>query len=453
MTQGKCIYCNEVKPLNKEHAFPKALLHNCVQLKARAPEWIIEKLCEDCNNRRSGILDKTLVTKSPMAVVWRIIKSEWEEDSNCKSQDAAFYNAKGYGIRPVNLFYPDELYDNLIMLHEEMGTSVPEFHPTLLGLARVPQLILIQYTGEQTAEQIIVDNYEQWISGEISVEPSAEHDGVYCISDKYLVFNPKATKYFIASPEREQEFVTEFIKNRGSLQFYLHVLFPDDRNIAGQLEGFCKRLGPGIEKEFPAKRFEPHKSPGHYLMVAADKKAIPYSKRAISKIAFHCFLYFHPDFSGHEPIFDGVRAYISGGENHQTSYGEDFITKVTLPRACISSSNEHSHIFRFYVCGDSIICQIAFFTGLFLGNSDTENPELFAREIVLAGSSQEARSSQCNQRHMPFYVHGKSQLKRRIIIPALSNNMPHKSRYTLQFAIEQECLTTAIVLQSLLSAI
>ena len=48
MTQGKCIYCKEVKPLNGEHAFPKALLHNCVQLKACAPEWIIEKLCDGC---------------------------------------------------------------------------------------------------------------------------------------------------------------------------------------------------------------------------------------------------------------------------------------------------------------------------------------------------------------------------------------------------------------------
>ena len=376
MVKGKCIYCKEVKPLNKEHAFPEALLHNCVQLKKRAPEWIIEKLCEDCNNSGLGILDQTLIRKSPLAVISRILKNEWEADSNCKSEDTSFYNAKGYDkIRPVNLIYPDHLYDNLIMLHEEIGTSVPGFHPTLLGLAKVPQLILIQYTRKQTAEQIIVGNYEKWISGDISVEPSAEHDGVYCISDNCLAFDPKATKYFIVSPERGQEFVTKFMKDCDSIRFYLRALCPDNRDITGQLDGFCKRIGQGIEKVFPAKRFEPQQSPGNYVMIAIDKKAIPYIKRAIAKIAFHCFLYYHPDFSGHETIFEGIRAFISSGENHQTSNGEDFIAGVTLPRACIWSSNKHSHIFRFYVHGGNIICQIAFFTGLLLENSHIETPE------------------------------------------------------------------------------
>ena len=420
MMKRKCIYCKEVKPLNKEHAFPKSLLHNCVQLKARAPEWIIEKLCEDCNNRRLGILDQTLIRVSPLAVISRILKNEWETDSNCKSEDTSFYNAKGYDkIRPVNLIYPDHLYDNLIMLHEEIGTSVPGFHPTLLGLAKVPQLILIQYTRKQTAEQIIVGNYEKWISGDISVEPSAEHDGVYCISDNILVFDPKATEYFIASPERGQEFVTKFMRDRDSIQFYLRVLCPDNRDITGQLDGFCKRIGQGIEKVFPAKRFEPQQSLGNYVMIAIDKKAIPYIKRAIAKIAFHCFLYYHPDFSGHEPIFEGIRTFILSGENHQSSNGENFFNGVTLPRPCIyPSNNKHSHIFRFYVYGKNIICQIAFFTGLLLDDSNTEAPEPLAFEIVLTGSSDKARLSQYNERQLPFYVHGKSQLKRRIIVPA-----------------------------------
>ena len=419
MVQGKCIYCNEVKALNREHAFPESLLHNCVQLKARAPEWIIEKLCEDCNNRGLGILDQTLTRQSPIAVILRILKNEWEASSNCKSEDTSFYNATGYdGIRPVNLIYPDHLYDNLIMLHEEIGTSALGFHPTLLGLAKVPQLILIQYTGEQTPEQIIADNCEKWISGDTSVESSAEHDGVYCISDNCLVFSPKATEYFMASPEREQEFVTKFMKNHDSLQFYLRVLFPDNRDIEGKLEGFCKRIGQGIEKVFPARRFELQQAPGNYVMMAIDKKAIPYIKRAIAKIAFHCFLYHHPDFSGHETIFEGIRAFISSGENHQTSNGEDFIAGVTLPRPCIWSSNKQSHIFRFYVRDGNIICQIAFFTGLLLENSYVETPEPLAFEVVLAGNSEEARSGRCRKGRMPFYVHGKSQLKRRIFTPA-----------------------------------
>ena len=69
MVEGKCIYCKKIKKLNEEHAFPKSLLHNCAPLNARAPEWTIEKLCEDCN-RALGILDDTIVTKSPMAFIW-----------------------------------------------------------------------------------------------------------------------------------------------------------------------------------------------------------------------------------------------------------------------------------------------------------------------------------------------------------------------------------------------
>ena len=420
MVKGKCIYCKEDKPLNKEHAFPESLLHNCVQLKKRAPDWIIEKLCEDCNNSGLGILDQTLIRKSPLAVISRILKNEWEAGSNGKSEDTSFYNAKGYDkIRPVNLIYPDHLYDNLIMLHEEIGTSVPGFHPTLLGLAKVPQLILIQYTSKQTAEQIIVGNYEKWISGDISVEPSAEHDGVYCISGNCLAFDPKATKYFIVSPERGQEFVTKFMKNGDSIRYYLRVLFPDNHNVAGQLEGFCKRIGQDSEKDmFPAGRFEPQQAPGNHVLIGIDKRAIPYIKRAIAKIAFHCFLYHYPGFGGHEPIFEGIRTFISSGENHQTPNGEDFIAGITLKGGCIWPSNEHWHIFRFYVHDDNIICQIAFFTGLTglsLGNSDTETPEPLAFEIVLAGNSDEARLSQYNKKYVPFYVHGKSQLKRRIV--------------------------------------
>ena len=86
MIKGECIYCNKNRELNEEHAFPKSLLHHCETLNARAPEWIIEKLCEDCN-RALGILDDTIATKSHMAFIWRIIKSEWQAGENFKSQN------------------------------------------------------------------------------------------------------------------------------------------------------------------------------------------------------------------------------------------------------------------------------------------------------------------------------------------------------------------------------
>ena len=78
-------------------------------------------------------------------------------------------------------------------------------------------------------------------------------------------------------------------------------------------------------------------------------------------------------------------------------------------------SNEHFHIFRFYENGDNIICQIVFFTGLSLNPSRSETLEPLASEIILAGNSEKARLGSPEEKRLPFYVHGKSQLKRRIV--------------------------------------
>ena len=186
-----------------------------------------------------------------------------------------FYNAKGYdGILPVRLFYPDHFYDNLIVLHEEMGTSVPGFFPTLLGRARAPQMIVISYDKDQSAEQVINKNLQNWVLGELSIEEDDEYDGVYSISDNSYVFDPQATKYFMASRDRERKFVAKFMKKRENIRFDLRALFPDDRNDAGQLEAFCNRLGANTIELFDSRTFEPTESTENYVMVSADRKAI-----------------------------------------------------------------------------------------------------------------------------------------------------------------------------------
>ena len=415
MVQGKCIYCKKVKGINEEHAFPKSLLHNCAPLNACAPEWIIEKLCEDCN-RALGKLDDTLVTKSPMGFIWRIIKSEWQTEKKRNSENVTFYSAKGYnGILPVGLFWPDHLYGNLIILHEEMGTSAPGFYPTLLGRARVPQMVLILHTERQDADRIIAENCEKWASGEISLEESDEYKGVYTIGDNCYVFDPQATKYFISGLDKEREFVTKFMTKHENIRFDLRALFPDNPGDAGKLNGFCTRLKASTTVEIGAKRLDPRESAENYVMVAADKKAIPYLKRAIAKIAFHCFLYWHRDFNGDEPIFEGIRSFISKNGNHQTLAGEEFVAGLDVQRSHFYSSNEHYHVFCFFVHGDNIVCQVVFFAGLWLRAPDSATPEPLASEVILAGKSDRARLGSPNEKGVPFYVHGKSQLKRRII--------------------------------------
>lgn len=414
MVKDRCIYCKRVKDLNKEHAFPQALLQKCTALDRGAPEWIINKLCVECNGKL-GKLDDILVTNGPMAFLWRIIRNEWKADNVCNSQNAAFYNQNKYGILPVRLIYPDPLYDNLTILHEETDSRPPGSNPTLLGRARVPQIVLTQHTDEQTAEQVVLENCRKWASGEIPETEFDEYEDVHILFGNTYVFGPKATKYFVAGIEREQEFMSKFVKKHDRLRYALAVLFPNDPKDAGKLNGFCKRLNASGKAEIEARRIEPKESTEGFVMVAAEKKAIPFIKRAIAKIAFHSFLYWHPKFSGHEPIFEAIRTFILRNGDDQTTNGEDFVTGLNVPRPFVWSSNDHFHIFRFYVDGDNIICQIVFFTGLSLDSPRSKAPELLANEIILAGNSEKARHGIPKERSVPFYVHDNSQLKRRII--------------------------------------
>ncbi|MDE0187333.1 MAG: hypothetical protein OXP71_17990 [Candidatus Poribacteria bacterium] len=413
MVEDRCIYCKRVKALNKEHAFPKALLHKCAALNECAPEWIIKKLCVECNGKL-GKLDDILVTKGPMAFVWKIIKAELNPENRSSDSDSVFYNAGTYGINPVNLFYPDSLYGNLIILHEEVGTKAAGFYPTLLGQARVPQMVLIHYPEGQTAEQVVQENCEKWTSGEISESNHDEYDDVYSIFGNTYVFGPKATEYFVAGIEREQEFVSKFVKKHEHLRYALAALFPDNPKDAGKLSGFCKRLNAKTEIQIEASQFEPKDPTSNFVMATADKNAIPYIDRAIAKVAFHCFLYWHPEFSGQERIFKEIRTFVLKNGNHQTSNGEDFVTDLYVPKSYFWSSDKHFHIFRFYENGDNIICQIVFFTGLSLDSLRREAPEPLASEIILAGHSETARRGSAEVKRLPFYVHEKSQLKRKI---------------------------------------
>ncbi len=417
MAEGICIYCKKDKGLNKEHAFPNSLLQKCAPLSKCAPEWIIEKLCEDCNNATLGKLDKVLVTRSPIAFIWRAIKTEWMTDKiekQNKSQDSSFYNAKAYGIDPVRLFYPDPLYENRIVLHEELGASAHNFCPTSLARAQAPQMILTLYTEGQTPEQVIAEHCEKWDADTLLISKSDIHEGIYCIAGNTYIFPPKATRYFVSNLDREREFMSKFMKTRGYTQYCLNILSPDNRKDYGKISGFYKRLRATTKLQIEAEKFEPKESTAN-LMILADQEAKPYINRAIAKIAFHCFLYWHPEFSGHEPIFEEIRAFVLKSGNHQTSNGEDFVTGLNVRDRFVWPSHEHFHIFRFYENGDNIICQIVFFTGLSLNPSRSETPEPLASEIILAGHSQKARFGRAEERGVPFYVHGKSQLKRRII--------------------------------------
>ena len=400
--KGQCIYCKKEEK-SVEHAFPKSLLHECVPLNKRAPEWTIEQVCKDCNNKGLGKLDDILATRSTMAFIWRMIKNEW--DPEAEFQNSVFYNAKAHGIDPVRLFYSDSLYENLIVLHEETGTS-PGSHPMLMVRALAPQMILTLYAEGQTGEKVIAENCEKWEAGEAHITESDEHEGVYCIFGNTYIFSPEAVKFFTENLDREQEFKSEFLKKHAPIEYDLYIVSSENPGGLGKIKGFSKRFNASTKEQAEAQQFE-SKVFTRKIMILPDQKARPYIDRALAKIAFHCFLYHHPQFSGHEPIFDDVKAFVAGKDD---SHLEDkqFTTGIEGTENYVWDSNEHYHIFRFYINGDNIVCQIAFFTGILAGP--------YASAITLAGDRDKAIQSPCREELMPFYVHAKSELMRRILV-------------------------------------
>ena len=61
------------------------------------------------------------------------------------------------------------------------------------------------------------------------------------------------------------------------------------------------------------------------LQAIPDQEGIPHFTRAIAKVAFHCFLYHYPEFTGHESIFDNIKEFIYTGTPNQ------FISGFKIP--------------------------------------------------------------------------------------------------------------------------
>ena len=76
MKNGRCIYCNELKSLNREHALPQSLRQD------NTPEWIIENhLCKKCNSDL-GKLDVVLSQRSNIGFLFDLIQRECNANAN-----------------------------------------------------------------------------------------------------------------------------------------------------------------------------------------------------------------------------------------------------------------------------------------------------------------------------------------------------------------------------------
>ena len=398
MINDKCIYCKKQNDFNKEHAFPESLLDK--RLIGTVHEWIIDRhLCAKCNSHL-GKLDAVLAKRSPLAFIWEQIQNEL--GNTTQTLHSSIYRKAAGGINPLGLFFPDPHYDNLIVMHEATSADINTSTPVSSATALRPQIVLIQHPMGESVDEVIAENCARFHInglGEDQITSSDEHGEVHCIFGNTYIFSPKASEYFF---RKTSEFRAKFLTDFPHTQYYLRVITPEEGKYQGIAEAFCNSLEAGKKEIIEGERF-PNLAPvDHVIEVRADRKAMPDVARAIAKVAFHCFLFHYPEFSGHEPIFNNIKEFI-----HRASPNR-FVGQWRPSDVdnMVYRSSVHRHRIAFYIKDGKIGCRMDFFTGLL--------SEPFSYSVILAGDPN--NSTLCPNRvvYIPFFVHLKSQMKQRI---------------------------------------
>ena len=287
MIKGRCIYCKEEKALNREHAFPQALLQN------GAPEWIINKhLCVTCNSDL-GKLDVVLSKRSHIAFVWDQLQREL--GSGAESIHDSIYHKRAAGVNPVGLFLANPVYDNHIILHEFKEENDGTINPANSVDVLRPQIILTQYAEGQTSEKVVAENLRRINdAGSIDYDPQ---EGVFCILENTHIFPPQTAWRFFGKVE---EFKSKFIKDFPLTRYDLVVIHPKESGGFNKSNAFYNSLQGGIKKITKEKKFENPEMFEASIHAIPDQEGMSYFTRAIAKVAFHCFLYHYSEFTGHE---------------------------------------------------------------------------------------------------------------------------------------------------------
>lgn len=405
MQNVRCIYCKKEKKLNKEHAFPESLLDK--RLLGTKHEWIIDKhVCVECNTFLGNELDGILVNASPIGFIQHQIESELGNRN--RDQHTTFYNSQKFqSIHPVRLFFSDPIYNDLIVLHEQIpATSTVEgFFDSIRAL--VPQIVLVQHPCEQTLEQTVAEDCRKFNnpdSGEQIVTTTLQNNKEYYKFGNTFIFPPKTIETF-KKEKQQKEFKNRFLKEVKNVQKSMWIICPQRHKFHSTAMSFYNSVN-GVKTMIEQETFiEPELFTRH-TKVIMDPKAFPKIGRAIAKIAFHCFLFHYSTFSGHEPIFNRIKRFIYNGSGNPAQFISEW-RNYRSENITFASSDRCCHGICFYVQRNNIGCMIDLFVGLL------SRP--FSFRINLAGNTQSPNLRKDREEYIPFSVHPKSQRKRRIL--------------------------------------
>ena len=398
MINDKCIYCKKQNDFNKEHAFPESLLDE--RLRGTKHEWTIDRhLCTKCNSDL-GKLDAILTKRSPLAFIWDQIQNEL--GNTAQTPHSSIYRKRAAGINPLGLFFPDPHYDNLIVMHEATTVGSDTRAPVSSATALRPQMVLTQCPQGRPTEEVIAENCARFYItglGEDRIISSDEHGEVHCIFGNTYIFPPKTSEHLF---RRISEFKAKFLTDFPHTQYHLRVITPEEGKYQGAAEAFCNSLEAGKKEVIEGERFPNLEPVDHVIEVRADRNAMPDVARAIAKVAFHCFLFHYPEYSGHESIFNDIKEFIYVGSPNRFVVQRRHSNTENL----VYSSNVHRHRIVFYIKDGKIGCRMDFFTGLLT--------EPFSYQVILAGDPDNSTLRPNRVVYIPFFVHLKSQMKQRI---------------------------------------
>ena len=394
MEIGKCIYCKQEKNLNREHAFPQSLLQK------GTPGWVIHKLCETCNSNL-GELDNALSRRSHITFLWDTIRMELGTED--EGQHTSIYRKPAGGVNPIRIPFPDPLYDNLIVLHERSRSNSPTLDFVYGFSALRPQMTLTLYQEGQTSTDIITENLDRFYTSNLdNISDYDVQEDVFCFFGNTYVFPPEATWRFLKNiDEFKSKYMADFPRTRYDLQ----VVYPEKANAQNifnnAYEAFQSETKEIIEED---KSLTTGVFRGR-IQVVPDPEAEKTITRAITKVAFHSFLYHYPEYTGHESMFEAVKDFIYNGNGTPTDFA--MLAKDIEMENLVYDTTEHRHYFRFFVKDDCIGCVVDFFTGLLVGP--------FSYNVILAGDPDNTEPRCDRIEYVPFSVHPKSPVKKRIM--------------------------------------
>ena len=342
----------------------------------------------------------TLSKRSHIAFVWDRIQCEL--GGKIKGLHTSLYHKRTSGINPIGLFLPNPVYDDHIVLHEFKEENDGTINSTYSVEPLRPQIILTLYAEGQTGEEIIAENREKLNTTVVNEDRINydENEDVYCIFGNTYIFPPRTAWRFFG---KVAEFKSKFIKDFPRTRYDLRVIYPEVGRYWNTVEDFFNSLQGETKEIIEAKKFDNPEMFAATILALPDQEGISFFTRSIAKVAFHCFLYHYPEFTGHEPIFDDIKEFIYRGTSNKFVAGYKNYETENL----VYDSTKHLHGVGFFVQREDIGCRIEFFTGLL--------PSQFSYQIILAGDPDNSTPNCDRARYIPFSVHPESPMKRRVL--------------------------------------